>query len=124
MSRSVKVVATGPLFDGTIEHQIDEGIDSFEREYAQEVADAIRARLKQVIRHSTGRYISKIDATSALGGWQVWDQRVVYGPWLEGASRMNRATRFKGYKTFRMITQRMDARAPAFAEMSLDRALT
>jgi len=46
----------------------------------------------------------------------VHDTPVVYGPWLEGVGSRNQVTRFKGYHTFRIIAQQLEAEAAAIAD--------
>jgi hypothetical protein len=38
----------------------------------------------------------------------ISDSNVVYGPWLEGTSSRNQATRFKGYSIFRKTRDKLD----------------
>ena len=47
------------------------------------------------------------------------DDRGVKGPWLEGVSRRNSSTRFKGYHTFRLITGQLQAKAGSIAQRRL-----
>jgi len=58
---------------------------------------------------ATGHYQSEI-RTSLLTYHDVLiHDPVVYGPWLEGSSKRNRSTRFKGYHLWRRardVTQR------------------
>jgi hypothetical protein len=39
---------------------------------------------------------------------RIHDSGVVYGPWLEGTSRRNNTTRFKGYRSFRNTKSWLD----------------
>lgn len=75
---------------------------------AQEAYHRIQARLSQVLQHPTGYYQSRIviDRKQIYRG--VSDSNVIYGGWLEGISSRNRATRFKGYHTFRGVRQSID----------------
>ena len=45
----------------------------------------------------------------------IHDRRIVYGPWLEGVSRRNQTTRFKGYHSFRRATQAVLPKVVALA---------
>ncbi len=38
----------------------------------------------------------------------IHDSGTIYGPWLEGTSKKNETTRFKGYASFRRGSQRID----------------
>lgn len=74
---------------------------------AQEGVNRIKARLGHVLQHPTGYYRSRIrvDKRSTYRG--ITDGGVIYGGWLEGVSSRNRTTRFKGYHTFREVTQQL-----------------
>ena len=57
---------------------------------------------------STGNYRRRINTrTRGLHG-KISDGGTEYGPWLEGTSRRNQSTRFKGYHSFRKTTQWMN----------------
>jgi hypothetical protein len=49
----------------------------------------------------------------------VHDRGIVYGPWLEGVSRRNQVSRFKGYHSFRRATQALRPRAVQLARHAL-----
>lgn len=51
------------------------------------------------------------------------DSGVVYGPWIEGVSSRNAASRFKGYQMFRRATRALNAAMPRLAEKHLRRAV-
>jgi hypothetical protein len=63
------------------------------------IADVHRT-LDSRIQHPTPYYETQV--TNDVHGNERWvhDRGVVYGPWLEGTSRRNRATRFRGYHAF------------------------
>lgn len=48
---------------------------------------------------------------------------VTWGPWLEGTSRRNDSTRFKGYHLFRKTRQELQRKAPEIAEQELAKYL-
>ena len=63
----------------------------------------------------TGNYRRNINGEIlANGNGLVHDNNVVYGPWLEGVSRRNASTRFKGYRMFRNAQQKVDRRSGRF----------
>jgi hypothetical protein len=43
----------------------------------------------------------------SYGDQLINDGGIVYGPWLEGASKRNSSTRFKGYHQFRRTRTRL-----------------
>lgn len=109
MSASVTVTAEGGLFedpDGVVERSEREMIEAL----GEEAAFRIKRRLDRVLQHPTGHYRRSIGSAfhGADGSVKVHDNGVVYGPWLEGSSRRNHQTRFKGYSTFRKILQEIE----------------
>jgi hypothetical protein len=74
---------------------------------ARRGATEVRAELGRVLQHPTGYYESRVTPDITQRPPRVWDQMVVYGPWLEGIGSRNATTRFKGYSTFRRVAQRM-----------------
>ncbi len=74
---------------------------------AQEGVDRIKRRLDMVLVNPTGFYRSNIQIERREIYRGLSDNNVVYGGWLEGVSSRNRTTRFKGYKTFRLIQQEL-----------------
>lgn len=112
----------GPLFDG----RADKALDDYTRAVAKRVADKgtaeVRTRLAAVLRHPTaegGHYRDHITNRAVTDGYLITDTRSEYGPWLEGTSTRNRTTRFKGYHTFRLITQQLGHQAQAVAESAI-----
>lgn len=114
-----EVIRTGPLFDGRAEAAAARYADEAEDALAREAENRIRARLGDVLKHPTGHYEGAIHTDRAVADLVVTDTPVVYGPWLEGVGSRNQTTRFKGYHTFRLVTQRLDAEAGALAEAEL-----
>lgn len=99
-----------------LEEVIPEGLDLGLREAAEIGSDWIDERLNQVLRKQTPYYRLQINAKPFGEGWSINDAGVVYGPWLEGVSRRNQTTRFKGYRTFRETRQRLEREAYVFVE--------
>lgn len=114
-----EVRTSGPIFDGTAARVISAYCDDSERAIADQGVTMVRAALNGVLRHPTGYYESQIQTDRLAGDSVVTDGGVVYGPWLEGTSRRNQTTRFKGYRTFRLTKQRLQARAGEIAEHQL-----
>ena len=108
----VVVKASGPLFDGTasvlVQRYTREGGEAVARWGEQEVQRV----LEQVLRNPTGYYQSQVKVNRVSNdSFAITDGGVVYGPWLEGTSRRNAETRFKGYGTFRRVAKRVEQRA-------------
>jgi hypothetical protein len=111
----VEVHTSGPIFDGRAQAAVADFCRDSEREVAQWGAGEVRQALHAVLRHPTGYYEGHVHAEQN----QITDDRVVYGPWLEGTGSRNHTTRFKGYATFRRTTQKIQARAADIAERHL-----
>jgi hypothetical protein len=101
----------GPIFDGRARLAANEGVRAAERDLAGKAVNMITDRLNVVLKTQTPVYRLQIEAKEMPNGWRVHDSGIVYGPWLEGTSRRNQTTRFKGYATFRRIAQQLDKRA-------------
>jgi hypothetical protein len=104
----VNVVVSGPLFDGTAEHAVHEFLDRVKADLAQEGQRRIRARagtMDRSGRGGTGRAAEGVKIRGAGRGDQVISGGIRQGeyawPWLEGTSRRNTTTRFRGYHAFR-----------------------
>src|SRR5574339_610092 len=82
---------------------------------AQEGVRRVKNRLQQVLVAPTGFYESHIQVERRSQFRGVTDGGVVYGGWLEGVDSRNKTTRFKGYRTFRLIKQELDRDKEAIA---------
>lgn len=122
MITAEKTTSGGSLFDGSAERAIGRAADDAERVVAREGERMVRLRLGTVLRRPTGRYMSRIRTVRRGGVSEVNDSGIIYGPWLEGTGSRNRTTRFKGYFTFRTVSQQLDRRAGRLAEPVIDRA--
>lgn len=109
------VKTTGPIFDGRARAAVDDFLDAAEVEVADEGANDIRQQLGSVLKNPTGFYESQIQTERQRNDTMVTDGGVIYGPWLEGTSSRNQTTRFKGYRTFRLIAQRLQGKADDIA---------
>jgi len=116
------VTKRGPLLDGSAPKLVDAGAQEITDDVAQAAVDLVHQRLGQVLRHPTGYYRSRVVANRAGGSDAVLvtDQGVVYGPWLEGVGGRNKASRFKGYRTFRHVTEQISREAAKHAQPAVD----
>lgn len=87
---------------------------------AEEGVRMVRARLGLVLQNPTGYYESRIAVDRRQTYRGVWDQNVIYGPWLEGTGSRNKTTKFKGYHTFRRVKQDLDGRMDTIARPMVD----
>lgn len=98
----------GPIFENPTP-RIERFLNRAGRSVAQEGKNRVLRRLQRVLQHPTGYFESQIQTERVMGNWEVNDSRkVVYGPWLEGTGSRNATTRFKGYRTFRIVKQDLD----------------
>jgi hypothetical protein len=118
----VNTGASGPWATGRAARALHDYADDVEYQVAREGERMVHQRLRQVLRHPTGYYESKISVDRAGDGYKVHDGRIVYGPWLEGTgSRNSPVTRFPGYFTFRRTKPLLDRKAPQIARELLAR---
>jgi hypothetical protein len=114
------ILTRGPLFDGRAAIAADRWCADIRETVAREGMRRIHARLGQVLQHPTGYYESKIHTELGLEDIVITDEPVVYGPWLEGVGSRNYPnTRFKGYRTFRIVSQALDRQMGMLAEVRL-----
>lgn len=119
---NMRVEQKGAIFDaaatkaaaGRMVVEINESI-------AEEGVHRVRAQLRTVLQNPTGYYESRIAVERRQTYRGVWDQNVIYGPWLEGTGSRNRTTRFKGYHTFRKVKQRLDQDSRGIAQPAVDK---
>lgn len=115
----VDVHLRGPVVEGHTERIMRAYMTDAEQQVAQRGENLVHQRLGHVLKHPTGYYESRIQTERAHDGFAVNDGGVVYGPWLEGVGSRNRTTRFKGYFTFRLVSQQLDGEAGDVAERVL-----
>lgn len=125
----IHVTYHGPLFDGEAEAAMHRYVEDVKDTLAQEAYDRIQRRLPTVYKYlrgeapvprDPGRYQASIHIERMMTDRVVTDGGIVYGPWLEGTGSRNfPVTRFKGYATFRRISNEIDAEAESIAERIL-----
>lgn len=106
-----EVDVSGPIF-GQIDGTVNRAIEASNEKVGQELVSQVRLRLDKVLKDPSGHYESRIDYTALQGTTLITDSGVVYGAWLEGTSSRNATSRFKGYSTFRRVTQQMQDDVP------------
>ena len=119
------VHTSGPIFDD----RAAKAVDDFARASVDDIAEQgmrdLHFTLHRVLKHPTGYYESRI-RNRQLGSMTrvLYDDRVIYGPWLEGVGSRNApVTRFEGYFTFRRVALHLNKKAPGIAERTLRRYL-
>jgi hypothetical protein len=122
---TTKIVMTGPIFDG----QAEAAARDFTRALAAEIAEIGRdwikldtQRMDKSGRGGTGDAAGGVKLAGS-GGSQVISggiRKGVYAwPWLEGTSRRNQTTGFKGYHSFRRTRLRMRKQVTPYAQAEL-----
>lgn len=110
------VESHGPLFEGNAPAVIGLYLDDVKRQVVGQVVADVHYVLDRRIQHPTPYYETQIVAVQTGHDWTVNDRGVIYGPWLEGVSSRNTATRFKGYHAFRESFQESQHYIPVFAD--------
>lgn len=113
------VSVTGPLADGTAHDTIREWIDDAKRDVADFAVRQLRAVKMDKTGRSTGHYLASLQTTVLVYNDLLIHNPVIYGPWLEGTSKRNESTRFKGYHLWRRARQKTKAEATKIAEAKL-----
>jgi len=114
---------SGPLFNGRLAASVEAATRRTEYRIADEGVALVRNNIRISAKRRTGRYERSLRTTRQASSVRVTDGGVVYGPWLEGVSRRNSSTRFKGYRQFRKATQELERRAKPIAEVEISRAI-
>lgn len=122
---SVGIRMEGPLFDGRAARAMDAYCDQAREDIAEFAETMALNEMGAHFKHPTGYYESRVITDRVSGDTsRVWDQDVVYGPWLEGVGSKNRPRPgFPGYKHWRRTKAITKQRAPQIAEHTLARFL-
>jgi len=120
MANTVYVTRSGPVFDGRFEHEVDEFCKTAVWEITKEGRGDLGVQFIRVFKEPTGYYEAHVEADHLdKFGW-IHDNLVVYGPWLEGlGSRNFPVTRFKGYWSFKKVSEALQRKAADIAERHL-----
>jgi len=108
---NIEVSTHGPFFDGRADKAARDASNDVARVVSVLGAAEVRAIENVTFKTQTPFYRVHVISKKDPPGWKITDQGIIYGPWLEGTGSRNRTTRFKGYRIFRTVTQRLNARA-------------
>lgn len=124
-SLQLNVHLSGPILQGRATVIVDAMLASTVSEVADYTKYEVLTQLHGVLQHPTGYYESRIDdQTVSPFVHRIHDSGVIYGPWLEGVGSRNApVTRFKGYRTFQIVRNRMAQKAKAIIEAHTARTL-
>lgn len=112
----------GPLFSPRANRIVDEMADDVEEEVSAYAYDQVQSNLRASLKQPTGHYQSRVRHHQVGSRWQVDDDNVVYGPWLEDGKNRRR-TRFKGYQAFRRAADAVGRESHRLAERVVHREL-
>lgn len=101
LSRLVTAEQAGMVFDQATEEILD-----YQAEYAQ---DSVRGFVRSYAKDRTGNYERHVVIDRSRGIRRVHDSDIIYGPWLEGVSGRNQATRYRGMRLWRLTRQDMES---------------
>lgn len=117
--------ASGPIFDGRAERALQQYARDLRHSLAEIGQDWIQIEamgMDKSGRGGTGRAAEGVRIiTSNLQEtlWGDMKEGEVWWPWLEGVSKRNHATRFKGYHTFRKIRFKITKYAVPYANAKI-----
>lgn len=123
MRMVVTVDLSGVAVEGRADPVMRRAMRAAEDTTVHAALQAVHDRLGRVLRHPTGFYQSRVIADYARRPPSVHDSRVVYGPWLEGVGSRNATTRFKGYRTFRTVAQKLQGDVVRITAPVFDKAV-
>jgi hypothetical protein len=122
---TTKVTLTGPLFDG----QAAVAARDYTRALSAEIAEIAQtwikldtARMDRSGRGGTGAAAGGVKISGEGANWVVSGgirEGEYAWPWLEGTSKRNQSTDFKGYHTFRRTRARMRKQVTPYAQKEL-----
>lgn len=120
---SGNVILTGPLLSGHAGPILDDIVGLVQEAVADAALERVQYFLSTQIKHPTPYYETQVTRQQLGADQVVHDRGIVYGPWLEGTSRRNSTTRFKGYHSFRKATAATQKQAQGIADRVLARNL-
>ena len=122
---SIDTSTSGPLFDGRATEVLFRWLDKSKIDVAERGIDLLMERALKMDKtgRSTGHYAGTFrrQSVSSYNDQLITDGGIVYGPWLEGESKRNNSTRFKGYHQFRRTRLQLRREAKDIAQAELDR---
>lgn len=112
-----RIRATGATVAGNGNMLLRRYVKDVQHTVATYAEAQVQLRLARVLKKETPYYATQVGIRYRSGNPVVDDNRVIYGPWLEGVgSRNSPVTRFAGYATFRRTAQMVDRQVPHIAD--------
>jgi len=119
------VILSGPFFESR-DRAMAEITAEIEHDLAQAGHALVKTNLVTFIRMPTPYYWTRTEVRGNPSGpgLSIWDNYIIYGPWLEGVGSRNfPKTRFKGYSSFRIAAGALERRAPGIASNAISRKI-
>ena len=120
-SKIFLVTESGPFLEGRGGPIVKAFMDEAKQKVADTGVNELHARMGKAYKERTGAYESHIVTEVQKNDRVITDNFVIYGPWLEGTSRRNETSRFKGYGTFRKTRLWMRRKAGPQTQELLDK---
>lgn len=117
---TITFIVAGPMFDGRARALLEVGIKDAQEAVGEEGINRLHTQFDISFINPTGYYASQVVTDWQKNDLSVNDSGVVYGPWLEGTSSRNLSSRFKGYASFRIVTEQLQADVTAIAQPVLE----
>lgn len=119
---TTRIKLSGPLFDGQADEAARDFLATLTREVAEIGQTWIRLetlKMDRSGRGGTGRSAEGVRLTGAGTSYTISGgvrEGEYSWPWLEGTSKRNEGSKFKGYKTFRRTRLRMRKQVTPYAQ--------
>ena len=119
---TTRIKLSGPLFDGQADEAAADFLKSLVREVAEIGVDWIKLetyKMDKSGRGGTGAAAGGVQLTGAGTSYTISGgvrEGEYNWPWLEGTSKRNVGSEFKGYKTFRRTRLRMRKQVTPYAQ--------
>jgi hypothetical protein len=125
---TTRVTLSGPLFDGQASEAAKDFADSLSHEIAEIGRDWIRLDTLRMTKsgRETGAAAEGVELSGGNGAYVIKGgirEGKYAWPWLEGTSKRNQSTGFKGYGSFRRTRLRMRKQVTPFAQAKLEEYL-
>lgn len=119
-----RAVITGPIADGSAAKACEEWAEKVTERLGDTAVDMLRSVEMNKSGRATGAFqenlhpVRKSPTQVNVTGPMI--KGVTWAPWLEGTSRRNDSTGFKGYRLFRKTRLALDKKAPEIGQQVLD----
>lgn len=127
MAGTTRVTVRGPLWDGEADAAVRAWTDDTKAKIARQGEEIIKSKARKFNRSGrggTGRAADHVHSHALADSLVIVgesDKGVVWWPWLEGTTRRNTTTRFKGYHVFRLTKNILGKRMRKIAQDELDK---